>query len=143
MEPRRGWGLGEAQSGWSDTRVALVLAIYPGPAHCGSSDGNGKKEKIESSGSGTYLVVQQFRLSTSNAGGTGSIPSQGTKILHAIWSSKRKRKKKKKSSGSLDWSRGPAANVATVFGKMGASGLALPSLPSTHQLPERYAKYSI
>ena len=56
---------------------------------------------------------------------------------------KEKEKKKKKSSGSLDWSRGPAANVATVFGKMGASGLALPSLPSTHQLPERYAKYSI
>ena len=32
---------------------------------------------------GTSLVVQWLRLLTSTAGDTGSIPSQGTKILHA------------------------------------------------------------
>lgn len=47
------------------------------------------------------------------------------------------------SSGSLDRSRGPGANVAVVFGNMGVGALATPPLPSTHQLPERYPKYSI
>ena len=32
---------------------------------------------------GLPLVVQWLRLHTSNAGGTGSIPGQGTKIVHA------------------------------------------------------------
>ena len=31
---------------------------------------------------GTSLVVQWLRLYASTAGGTGSIPCQGTKILH-------------------------------------------------------------
>ena len=34
--------------------------------------------------SGTSLVVQWLRLHASNAGGTGSIPGQGTKIPHAV-----------------------------------------------------------
>ena len=33
---------------------------------------------------GTSLAVQWLRLCTSNAGGAGSIPSQGTKIPHAV-----------------------------------------------------------
>ena len=32
---------------------------------------------------GTSLAVQWFRLCTSNAGGTGSIPGRGTKIPYA------------------------------------------------------------
>ena len=32
---------------------------------------------------GPCLVVQRLRLCTSNKGGTGSIPGQGTKIPHA------------------------------------------------------------
>ena len=34
---------------------------------------------------GTFLVDQWLRLQTSNAGGTSSIPDEGTKIPHAIW----------------------------------------------------------
>ena len=33
---------------------------------------------------GTSLVVQWLRLQASIAGGAGSIPGQGTKILHAV-----------------------------------------------------------
>ena len=33
---------------------------------------------------GTSLAVQGLRLQASNAGGTGSIPGQGTKIPHAV-----------------------------------------------------------
>ena len=39
---------------------------------------------------GTCLVVQQLRLHPSNAGNTGSIPSQGTKIPHAVQCDKKK-----------------------------------------------------
>ena len=41
---------------------------------------------------GTSLAVQWLRLHTPSAGGTGSIPDQGTKILHAA---RRDQKKKK------------------------------------------------
>ena len=34
---------------------------------------------------GTSLAVQWLGLLTSTAGGAGSIPGQGTKILHAAW----------------------------------------------------------
>ena len=40
---------------------------------------------------GTSLEVQWLRLCTSTAGGVGSIPDQGTKILHVV----RQKKKKK------------------------------------------------
>ena len=33
----------------------------------------------------TSLVVQWLRLRASTAGGMGSIPGWGTKILHAVW----------------------------------------------------------
>ena len=38
---------------------------------------------------GTSLAVQWLRLHASNAGGTGSIPGQGTKIPHAAWQGQR------------------------------------------------------
>ena len=44
----------------------------------------------------TSLVVQRLRLCTSTAGGTGSIPDQGTKIPHAAQRGKKKKKKKRK-----------------------------------------------
>ena len=39
---------------------------------------------------GASLVVQWLKLYHSNAGGTGLIPSQGTKIPHATWPEKEK-----------------------------------------------------
>ena len=41
---------------------------------------------------GTSLAVQRLRLCTPNAGSTGSIPGQGTKIPHAAWRSQNKKK---------------------------------------------------
>lgn len=35
-------------------------------------------------GGGTSLAVQRFRFRASKAGDAGSIPSRGTKILHAV-----------------------------------------------------------
>ena len=43
---------------------------------------------------GTFLVVQWLRLHASNAGGTGSIPSWGTKIPHVMRPKDKERKKK-------------------------------------------------
>ena len=43
----------------------------------------------------TSLVVQCLGLYAVNAGGVGSIPGQGTKILHAMQCGKKKKKKKK------------------------------------------------
>ena len=43
---------------------------------------------------GNSLAVQWLGLHASTAGGMGSIPAQGTKILHAEWHSKKKEKKK-------------------------------------------------
>ena len=40
----------------------------------------------------TSLVVQWLRLCAPNAGGTGSTPGQGTKILHASRPSQKKKK---------------------------------------------------
>ena len=37
------------------------------------------------------LVVQRLKLSTSDAGGTGSMPGGGTKIPHASWHSQKAR----------------------------------------------------
>ena len=45
---------------------------------------------------GTSLVVQGLGLCNSNAGGTGSIPGQGTKIPQATYSQKKKKKRKRK-----------------------------------------------
>ena len=42
---------------------------------------------------GTSLVVQSLRLRASTAGGTGSIPGRGTKVLHAAWHNQKKKRK--------------------------------------------------
>ena len=42
---------------------------------------------------GTSLAFQWLRLCASTAGGAGSIPGQGTKILHAVQSNTKKKKK--------------------------------------------------
>ena len=44
---------------------------------------------------GTSLAVRWLRLHTSTAAGAGSIPTQGTKILHATRHGQKKKKKKK------------------------------------------------
>ena len=41
---------------------------------------------------GTCLAVQWLRLHASTAGGTGSIPGQGTKIPHAAWRGQKNQK---------------------------------------------------
>ena len=43
---------------------------------------------------GTSLAVQWLRRCTSTAGGTGSIPGRGTKILQATWLKSKQNKKK-------------------------------------------------
>ena len=45
---------------------------------------------------GNSLMVQLLGLHTSTAGGTGSIPGQGSKILHTSQLGKKKKKLKKK-----------------------------------------------
>ena len=49
-----------------------------------------EQTKLKASGRGTFLAVQWLRLRASNAGGVGSIPGQGTKILLATWHSQKK-----------------------------------------------------
>ena len=43
---------------------------------------------------GTSLVVQWLRLYASTAGGTGSVPCQGTKILHVACHGQKKKKER-------------------------------------------------
>ena len=45
---------------------------------------------------GTSLAVQWLRLCASTAGGMGSIPGQGSKILHTKWHGQKKKRKRKK-----------------------------------------------
>ena len=56
---------------------------------------------LEKNGLRTSLAVQWLRLRTSNAGGAGSIPGQGTKISRAT---QRSQKKKKSDDFSNVWS---------------------------------------
>ena len=45
----------------------------------------------------TSLAVQWLRLCASTAGGAGSIPGQGSKILHASWCSQKKRERERRA----------------------------------------------
>ena len=54
-----------------------------------------KKKKKKNWMFGASLAVQWLRLRASTAGGTGLIPGQGTKILHAMWHGQKKQKNKK------------------------------------------------
>ena len=47
---------------------------------------------------GNSLAVGWLGLRASTAGGTGSIPSRGTKILHAAWRSKKKKTQKSRKN---------------------------------------------
>ena len=49
----------------------------------------------------TSLKVQWLRLHASNAGDVGSIPGQGTKILHATGCGKKKQNKKTKKKTAV------------------------------------------
>ena len=49
---------------------------------------------------GNSLVVQLLGLHTSTAGGTGSIPGQGSKILHTSQLGKKKETEKKNTIGA-------------------------------------------
>ena len=91
---------------------------------------------------GTYLVAQQLRLHASNAGGTGSIPGQRTKIPYALWCAAlppTATKKKVLMSFSERWSR-----LAVQFSSVAQScptlcdliNCSTPGLPVHHQLPE-------
>ena len=65
-----------------------VLCFYFPLIHCfffhfKSLPGYHIKKKKKKEVLRTFLVVQWSRLHTSNAGGVGSIPGQGTKISHA------------------------------------------------------------
>ena len=71
----------------------------------------GKKYTNKSTGSknGSSLAIQWLGLHTPTAGGTGSIPSQGTKMLHATWCGQKTKNKKfqdtkKKKKGIKFWS---------------------------------------
>ena len=54
----------------------------------------------------TSLAVQQLGLGASTAGGTGSIPSQGTKFPHAVRYGRKKNLIKKKKLVELDIENG-------------------------------------
>ena len=56
---------------------------------------------------GTSLVIQWvIRAHASTAGGTGSIPGQGTKIPYATWQEKEREKEKSRNSASREVERG-------------------------------------
>ena len=59
-----------------------------------------RKRIKQKMGIGTSLAVQWLRLHASNAGGAGSIPSQGTKITHTAWSGPKKKKNRKENGDS-------------------------------------------
>ena len=46
-------------------------------------------------------MVQWLGLLASTAGGMGSIPGQGTKILHAVWCSQNKTKQNQKQNQTV------------------------------------------
>ena len=79
-----GWGLSKpSQSGWCETWIKMETFLWfffhlftylESLAFL-----------LNSSASGTSLVVQWLRLCPSTAGGMSSIPAQGTKIPHATW----------------------------------------------------------
>ena len=70
---------------------------------------------------GTSLTVQWLRLHASTAGGVGSIPGPGTKILHAKWCSQKKKKEKCRiwglclnfSSACLEWE--PGIHIFNIY----------------------------
>ena len=58
-------------------------------------------DRLRNASGGTSPVGQWLRVCTSATGGTGPIPDQETKILHAVQHSKKKKKKKRKKEMAL------------------------------------------
>ena len=88
-----------ARMGGSHLRIRCVVGIGMGKvggkghkivqsSNLGTEVARKKTENV-----GTSLVVQWLRLFTSTAEGMGLIPGWGTKILNALWHSKKKKKK--------------------------------------------------
>ena len=73
---------------------------------------------------GTCLAVQWVRLCTSNAGGAGLVPGQGTKIPHG---GKKKKKKKMRKTGSGRVQLQPLPVPLKSSAERGARGLGCPS----------------
>ena len=68
--------------------LAVGRRVQPGTALGQAED---IFEGVDKEGaSGTFLAVQWLRLCASTAGDAGSIPGQGTKILHAAQTAKEK-----------------------------------------------------
>ena len=67
---------------------------------------NPKRRHLRRVGFGTSPVAQWLRLHTSTAQGTGLIPGQGIKILHAAHTTKRKGQGFYKGRNGLDIARG-------------------------------------
>ena len=73
---------------------------------------------------GVYLEVQWLRLCAVNAGGTGSIPGQGTKISHSMWcGQKTKKEEERKDKKEIITSRTPGRDLEAdgcfILQKMG------------------------
>ena len=65
-------------------------------AYITTVDKKEEKEGMYIENSGTSLAVRWLRHRSSTAGGTGSIPGQGTKIPHAAQHGQKIEKRKKK-----------------------------------------------
>ena len=59
--------------------------------------GHVQESRIKETSPGTSPAVQWLRLCASTAGGTGLIPGQGSKILHASWCSQKKRERERRA----------------------------------------------
>ena len=80
--------------------------------------------------------VQWLRLSVSTAGGRGSIPGLGTKIPHAVWSSKINFKRKR--SSVLPSLKGRGSYEARILrgGVYGGHPMCLPAIAHGYQNQE-------
>ena len=70
---------------------------------------------------GTSLAAQWLRLRASTAGGLGSIPGQGTKMLQAMLF---RQKKKKNLLGEEHFPFQPDAAITLVWGYLGEAAVA-------------------
>ena len=84
----------------------------------------------------TSLVVQWLRLFASNAGGTGLIPDQGTKIPHGLWPKNNipaQKVSRNKFELSESLSSRPPLKLPSWSGTLSASLKPLHGPPSNHR----------
>ena len=84
--------------------------------------------------------VQKLRLSVSTAGGRGSIPGLGTKIPHAVWSSRMNLKRKRSSVLPSLKGRGSYENTTNTK-RWGLWGT--PYVSSCHNTVTKIRKFNI